>query len=202
VKTSKSLVSFVAVFVAGFVAGIVFSAWKLERVQAPAPQAAPSSAEQQNSQELLKNRIAGLEKMLAVNPNNAKALVQLGNDYFDVHNYGKAIATYQKALEIDPNNEDLLTDLGVAYRRSGNPQEAVQSFHKALKYDPGHVQALFNLGIVLRDDLKDYPGALQAWETFLKKAPNAPYAVMVRPWVKQLRKKVAETQKGGGSKNP
>ena len=34
--------------------------------------------------------------------------------------------------------------------------------------------ALFNLGIVLRDDLKDYPGALKAWETFLQKAGDSP----------------------------
>lgn len=197
---SRSLGSLVAVFIAGFVAGIVFSAWKLERTQAPVPASAPPAAEEQNGHEQLKNRIAGLEKMLAVNPNNMKALVQLGNDYFDVRNYGKAIAAYKKALEIDPKNADVITDLGVAYRRSGNPQEAVQTFHSALKADPDHALALFNLGIVLRDDLKDYPGALQAWETFLKKAGNAPHAVMVRPWVEQLRKKVAETQKSESKK--
>jgi len=199
VKAPKSFVSFIAVFVAGFVVGIVFSAWKLERTEAPLV-GQPSGAKDQDAQGQLRKRVAGLEQMLSVNPNNVKALVQLGNDYFDLHNYEQAIEAYQRALKIDPQDADMLTDLGIAYRRTSKPQDAVQSFRDALKADPDHAMALFNLGIVLRDDLKDYPGALKAWETFLEKAGDSPHAVMVRPWVEKLRAKVTESPKGEAPK--
>lgn len=198
-KAPKSFVSFVAVFVAGFVVGVVFSAWKLESVEAP-PAGRPSVAKEHDAQEQLRKRVAGLEQMLTVNPNNVKALAQLGNDYFDLHNYEQAIESYQRALKIDPQDTDVLTDLGIAYRRTGKPQDAVQSFRAALKVDPDHAMALFNFGIVLRDDLKDYPGALKAWETFLEKAGDSPHAVMVRPWVDKLRARVTESQKGEAPK--
>lgn len=198
-KTTTSLISLVAVFAAGFLAGVVFSAWKLDatpqraRETTTAPQQTDKRAE-------LQKRIAGIEKMLAENPNNLTALVQLANDYFDTGKYDLSIATYGKALKIDPKNADVLTDMGIAYRRTGKPQDAAASFRKALEIDPNHTTALFNLGIVLRDDLKDYPGALQAWETFLQKAGGSPFSVMVRPWVKQLREKIGSTTTGSGTK--
>jgi cytochrome c-type biogenesis protein CcmH/NrfG len=179
--------------------GIVFSAWKLERTEAP-PAGQPPMAKEQEGHEQLRKRVASLEKMLSVSPNDIKALVQLGNDYFDLRNYEHAIEAYQKVLKIDPKNADVLTDLGIAYRRTGKPQDAVRVFRSALEVDPDHAMALFNLGIVLRDDLKDDSGALKAWETFLEKAGDTPHAVMVRPWVEQLRAKMAESHKGEAPK--
>lgn len=197
-KTPRSLTTLVVVFVAGFAAGVIFSAWKLEspggRIQAPQPE-----ARDQNPQEELRNRISGIERMLAVNPNNQEALIQLGNDYFDTGNFSKAVEAYQKALQLNSNNADVWTDLGVCYRRLGNPGEAVKAFRKAYEIDPGHSASLFNLGIVLRDDLKDPQGALKAWEEFLKQFPDSPHAVMVRPWVKQLKEKVDSGAGDGGT---
>jgi len=31
-----------------------------------------------------------------------------------------------------------------------------------------HVNSRFNLGVVMKYDKKDYPGAIQAWQEFLK----------------------------------
>jgi len=184
----RSFVSWLGIFVAGFVCGVVFSAWKLDKYGSPAS-VSPSGMREQSTESDVRSRIAGLEKMLAVNPNNAEALVQLGNDYFDMGNYEKAVEIYQRSLAVDPRNPDVITDMGVAYRKMGKSKEAADAFRKALEVDPDHALALFNLGIVLRDDLKDYPAALKAWEAFLQKAGDSPHAVMVRPWVKQLREK-------------
>jgi cytochrome c-type biogenesis protein CcmH/NrfG len=183
------LLSWLGIFVAGFVCGVVFSAWKLDRQGAPVSSPAPVIREQNTASDV-RSRIAGLEKMLAANPNNVEALVQLGNDFFDEGNYEKAVETYQRSLQIDPRNVDVITDMGVSYRKLGKSREAVDAFRKALEVDPNHAMALFNLGIVLRDDLKDYEGALKAWETFLQKAGDSRFAVMVRPWLKQLREKI------------
>ena len=198
-KKSRSVISLIAVFAAGFVAGVVFSAWKLDTTAAPS-KGRSQKVKEQDGQEQLRRRIAGIEKMLAKDPSNSVALVQLGNDYFDLGNYQKAVEAYQRALKVTPRDPDILTDMGIAYRRLGNPKESVQCFRRAIAANPNHALALFNLGIVLRDDVKDYPGALKAWETFLEKAGNTPHAVMVRPWVKQLRDKVARPTSGSMKK--
>ncbi len=197
----RSFVSWLGIFVAGFVCGVVFSAWKLDKHGSPESVSAPGMREKSTASDV-QSRIVGLEKMLAVNPNNAEALVQLGNDYFDMGNYEKAVEIYQRSLAVDPRNADVITDMGVAYRKMGKSKEAADAFRKTLEVDPDHALALFNLGIVLRDDLKDYPAALEAWEAFLQKAGDSPHAVMVRPWVKQLREKAGSvpTQPGTAEK--
>lgn len=183
--------SLVAVFAAGFAAGVIFSAWKLET---PAPRQAPTATRNDEREQ----RIEGLQKMLARTPDNVDALIQLGNDFFDSGTYPKAVEAYEKALQLKPDNPDVLTDLGISYRRTGKPDKAAALFRQALKVDPNHAIALFNLGIVNRDDLKDLPAALKAWETFLEKAGNSPHAVMVRPWVQQLKEKLGTSGAGGG----
>lgn len=194
----RSLLSWLGIFVVGFICGVVFSAWKLDRYGPSLSSPAPVIREQNTASDV-RSRIAGLEKMLAVNPNNVEALVQLGNDYFDAGNYEKAVETYQRSLQIDSRNADVITDMGVGYRKLGKSKEAVDGFRRALEVDPDHAMALFNLGIVLRDDLKDYEGALKAWETFLQKAGDSRYAVMVRPWVQQLRQKLGSTPAQSGA---
>lgn len=198
-KNSRSLVTLAVVFGAGFLAGIIFSAWKLDSSLQLTPAKTPPPQQTSKRAELEK-RIADIEKMLAKNPGNVAALVQLGNDYFDMGNYDKAIEAYTNSLKIDPKNADVITDMGIAYRKVGKPEQAVVSFRRALEANPDHTNALFNLGIVLRDDIKDYAGALKAWETFLEKAKDSPFSVMVQPWVNQLREKVRAEPAGSGTK--
>jgi tetratricopeptide (TPR) repeat protein len=135
--------------------------------------------------------------MLAADPNDIAAVIRAANGYFDIGAYPKAAEAYGKALALDPKNADILTDFGVCLRRMKKPEQAAAKFREALKIDPGHAVALFNLGIVLRDDLKNLPEALRTWETFLEKAGNAPHAVMVRPWVEKLRKKLNAKKEQG-----
>lgn len=194
-KKSATWLGWLGFFAAGFLAGIVFSAWKLDSGGGAlqAPRAATAERDQQAD---LKARIGDLEKRLAIRPDDLGALTQLGNDYFDVGDHAKAVKAYEKVLQIDPRNADVITDMGISYRKLGKPEESVRAFRRALDLDPEHSKALFNLGIVLRDDLKDNVEALKTWEIFLKKAGDTPLAVMVRPWVKQLREKLG-TGSGG-----
>lgn len=190
VKKTGSLIGLFLVFIAGLLTGIGISAWKLD-VGSVTNHQAPKEARESDAKEDIKGRIAGIERMLAANPSNLEALIQLGNDYFDAGQFNKAIDTYEKALQIDGKNADVTTDMGVAYRRVGKPNESVKLFRKALEIDPNHTLAMFNLGIVLRDDNKDMPGALKVWKDFLEKFPDGPHAVMILPWVKQLEEKLA-----------
>jgi cytochrome c-type biogenesis protein CcmH/NrfG len=196
VKSVRTAAYWVLVFASGFIVGVIFSAWKLDTIGEGAKQPVPVQREDEGAE--LRKRIAGLEKMLAVKPDQTEAWVELGNAYFDIGQHQKAIEAYRKSLQGNPRNPDVITDMGISYRKLGQPEEAVKAFKNALEIDPAHMMALFNMGIVYRDDLKKPADALAAWETFLEKAGNAPHAVMVRPWVEQLRKQLSSG--GSGTK--
>lgn len=198
-KNTRSFLSLAIVFGVGFIAGVLFSAWKLDTGHFASSSSA--RAPEQTQKQAIDSRISGLEKMLAKTPDNVNAWIQLGNDYFDKGNHQKAARAYNKALELDPKNAAALTDLGISYRRLGKPQEAVKTFKRAIQADPSHPAALFNMGIVYRDDLKDFPAALKAWEEFLQKAGDAPHSVMVRPWVEQLKKRISGQKAAGESES-
>lgn len=132
-------------------------------------------------------RIAEAEKIVAREPNNLQAWVQLGNDYFDTDQPQKAINAYGKALELSPDNANILTDQGIMFRRVGFYDRALANFEKANKIDPKHVQSLFNIGVVYKEDLKQPDKAIAAWERFLKVDSTSPQAQQIKMMVEQLK---------------
>ncbi len=188
----SSMLRWLAVFVAGFFLGVVYSAWRLDKAPSPGTTPRPMAQKEPAAEEKIAKRIDAVTKMLEKDPNNPQALIQLGNDYFDTGNHEKAVEAYEKALKFDPRNADVITDMGISYRKLGKPELAAEAFRKAVQADPEHAKALFHLGLVLRTDLNDPKGALDAWESFLKKAPDHPYAAMVKPGVEELRERIAQ----------
>ncbi|AJE02596.1 tetratricopeptide repeat protein [Geobacter pickeringii] len=132
-------------------------------------------------------RIAEAEKVVAREPGNLQAWVQLGNDYFDTDQPQKAVNAYGKALELDPNNPNILTDQGIMFKRVGWFDRAVANFEKAQKIDPKHVQSLYNLGVVYMDDLKQPDKAIAVWTRYLELDPTSPSAQQIRGLIEQAR---------------
>jgi len=132
----------------------------------------------------------GLEAMIAQidKIDDFDQLVQLGNQAYDNHNPHVAIPAYEKALRIRPSDPDVLTDLGVMYRQVGDYRQAVDRFRKAMAVDSKHAFSRFNLGIVLMHDIKDYRGAREAFEAFLRIKSVGPEADEARKSIEQLKK--------------
>jgi cytochrome c-type biogenesis protein CcmH/NrfG len=140
------------------------------------------------------DRIAALERQTQADPKNVNAWTDLGNAYFDSQQHDKAINAYRKSLELNPNNADVWTDLGVMYRRSGKPEEAIKAFDQAITADSKHEVSRMNKGIVLLHDLRDFDGAIAAWEGLLEVNPIAvaPNGISIDQMVTQLKKQQAE----------
>jgi cytochrome c-type biogenesis protein CcmH/NrfG len=132
-------------------------------------------------------RIAEAEKLVAKDPKNRQAWVQLGNDYFDTDQAQKAISAYGKALEIDPNDANILTDQGVMYRKMGWFDKALANFEKANQVDPKHAQSLMNIGVVYSSDLKQPDKAIAAWNKYLMIDSTSPTAQQVKGMIEQLK---------------
>jgi cytochrome c-type biogenesis protein CcmH/NrfG len=129
-----------------------------------------------------------LEGLVAQDPRNRSAWVQLGNDYFDTHQAQKAIAAYDKALELQPNDANVLTDQGVMYRDLGQFDKALANFERANQVDPTHMTSLFNQGVVWAYDKKDAKQAIAIWQKVAQQDPNGPNGAKAREAITDLQK--------------
>jgi cytochrome c-type biogenesis protein CcmH/NrfG len=133
-------------------------------------------------------RIVQMQQVVARDPKNADAWIQLGNDYFDTRQPQKAIEAYSRALELRPNDPNVLTDQGVMYRETGQFQKAIANFVKASEADPKHVQSLFNAGVVYLNDLKQPKKAIDLWNKVIQVAPQSEQAAQSRAAIEEAKK--------------
>jgi tetratricopeptide (TPR) repeat protein len=146
---------------------------------APAAQAAPQAQGAGGGQEqaravLDEGRVQALQTIVANDPKNAAARIQLGNTYFDGERYQDAVKWYEDGLRLDPKNVDASTDLGVSYYYLNQPDRALKQFEHSLSIDPRHTKTLLNQGIVRAFGKQDIEGATSSWQRVVELAPNTP----------------------------
>jgi tetratricopeptide (TPR) repeat protein len=177
----ETLLLVVTVLIVGVLVGILVS--KGGRGPAPTTSAPPQAgAPLVNQQQTIKM----LEGIVANDPTNRNAWVELGNNYFDSDQPVKAIDAYGKALALGSDDPNVLTDQGVMFRRMGWYDRAIENFTKASTLDPTHAQSLYNLGVVYRYDLQDFRKAKEVWSKYLALQPAGPGAEQVRAEMQAL----------------
>lgn len=178
----ETILLLVVVLAVGILIGVIVTNMQKETTpvtsNAPAPAAAPAIDYQQ--------KITMLERIVAKEPENRNAWVQLGHNYFDADQPAKAIAAYDKALALNADDPNVLTDQGVMYRRLGAFDKALANFQQANQLNPNHHQSLYNMGIVYLYDLKDPVKGLEVWKKFLAIAPPGPGTAQVQAEVQAL----------------
>lgn len=184
------LLALVCLFM-GLIVGYVFRGSPAQGPAVATPAVAAAPQQMPASPESLNVVAAPLLDALKANPKDAETLAKLGNLYFDHQFYSESVKYYQQALELRPNDADVRTDMGTAYFYMGFADRAVAEFEKSLQADPKHLNSLFNLGIVRSQGLKDYAGAVQAWERLLQVSPDHPQKEKIRQLIAE-----AKSQKG------
>lgn len=166
----ETIVFVVVALVVGILGGVIYSNWKRDA----APQTSDGSPPPAAGVPVVnyQQQIAMLEGIVAREPDNRNAWVQLGNNYFGADQPIKAIEAYEKALELGPDDPNVITDQGTMFRRVGWYDRAVANFQRAAQLDPNHLQSRYNLGIVYRYDLQNFAAAADAWESFLALNPG------------------------------
>jgi tetratricopeptide (TPR) repeat protein len=113
-----------------------------------------------------------------VTPEMLQGMLQAARASLFARRYNEAIAAYQAVLKRDPNNVDAMTHMGliaaIAAQGEHGPEmvdRALDLFDRALVLDPNYPPALLYRGQVLYEVRKDVPGAIKAWEKFVKVAP-------------------------------
>lgn len=166
----ETIVFAVVALIVGVLGGVIYSNWQRDTAQPAAGGAPPSTAGVPlvNYQQ----QINTLEGIVAREPDNRNAWVQLGNNFFGSDQPIKAIEAYDKALALGPDDPNVITDQGTMFRRVGWYDRAISNFQRAAELDPNHVQSRYNMGVVFRYDLQDFPSAIAAWESFLALNPG------------------------------
>ncbi|MES2472601.1 MAG: tetratricopeptide repeat protein, partial [Pseudomonadota bacterium] len=118
---------------------------------------------------------------LAINPNDAGALVNYGNVLTLLGRFGEAVASYDRALTTAPD-AGTLTNRGNALQGLNRPAEALASYDAALAREPGNVQALFKRGVVL-GELGRTDDAIAAYDRVLALQPGHVEALNNRGYV-------------------
>jgi len=147
----------------------------------PAPAAPPATSVADEQQ------LKAFRDILAADPKNARAAIELGNRLYDAARYAEAVPYYQQALALDPRNINVSTDLGTALWYSGRPDEALAQYQKSLGLDERHAQTWFNIGIVRMEGKNDSRGAVEAWERLLSLHPNYENAAKTRELIEKAR---------------
>ncbi len=132
------------------------------------------------------NRLAELRRIVADDPNDVEALVELGHMYLSLQSYDELSRVTQQALAIDPENPEALTHLGMLLFSTGHPQGVVESFDRALQVDPDFGEALQFKGMVafIR---RDYATAVEAWQRYLDVVPPDKVAPRIRGMLEAAR---------------
>lgn len=173
----------VIALVVGLLVGILVTKGGRSKESARVATSGAPAAPTVNSQE----QIRILQDLVAREPGNRNAWVQLGHLYFDSNQPALSVDAYDKALAIDANDPDVLTDQGVMFRQLGWFDKAIDNFERASRIRPNHPQSLFNLGVVYRYDLNDFPRAIEAWSRFLDINPTGPGAEQIRTELEFMR---------------
>lgn len=119
-------------------------------------------------------RLAELERFVQSNPQDADAVLQLANIYFDAQNWSGAAQAYQRLLELRPPNPDVLSDLGVSLQRLGRSDEALAMFGRAQQLAPDHWQSRYNEVVVLAFDLQRFDDAERVLSELRRLQPDNP----------------------------
>jgi arylsulfatase A-like enzyme/Tfp pilus assembly protein PilF len=114
------------------------------------------------------------EKILAIDPNNAPALQNLGILALRGGDVNTAVSYLNRSLALNPKLPLALNTLGVAYAQMNDFVRAVDAWNRAVEADPRQYDALFNIGLV-ESRAGSREEARRAFTRFVETAPRSSY---------------------------
>ena len=189
--TPLTAVTGIAGVLFGVIVGYMLGVSRTGAGSLPVAASTTASTSPQPTAVVNEQELQGWRNILATDPKNVRANVELGNRLYDAGRYTEAIPYYQQAFTLDPKNVGVSTDLATAMYYAGRSDDALAQLDRSLTIDPKHGQTLFNIGIVKRDGRNDPKGAIAAWERLLASVPDYPDAPMVRTMIAELKARVS-----------
>jgi tetratricopeptide (TPR) repeat protein len=135
----------------------------------------------------ISKELVELEQLSAKNPKNADYCTQIGNIYYDMGQYEKAVEYYKKSLDLRPRDPNVETDLAACFHYLGQHDRSLQILDKVLNDSPNFAEAMFNKGIVLIRGKEDRKGGIAVWENLLRFHPDYPRKTEIQQSIDRLK---------------
>jgi len=126
--------------------------------------------------------VAEWKKALAMDPENAKALTNLGISLAGAGAADQALAHFRKAVEVNPFYAEARNNLGIALLQAGKVDEAIGHFRSALRANPDLAQAESNLAVALAQTGR-FAEALSHWRKVIAANPNNVPVLVQTAWL-------------------
>lgn len=111
------------------------------------------------------------EKTIALNPHDARAWTNLGNNLTKLKLYKKAFLAYEAAYNLEQQNAVICYNIGTMFLEAMDPDSALPWLQRAVTLDPKYPAALNSLGVALTE-VGDLDSAINFYETALRIEPN------------------------------
>ena len=137
-------------------------------------------------------------KGIQLTPNDATLHNNLGNLYAEMGKSAEAAAEFKKAAALDPTHASgYYYNLGAIMVNKGQMDEAAAALKKATDIDPSNAQAWYWYGMALMGKAQvkpdgtmvPAPGTIEAFQTYLKLAPNGTFAAQAQASIDSLQSK-------------
>lgn len=119
-------------------------------------------------------RTTDLELRIAAHPLDLASLIELGHAYLASRRLEQAEEVTLRALALDSLAPEAHAHAGMLMLASGVPDTALQAEDIALRLDSTLSEAWLYRGMILFLGLRDYRGAVAAWERYLGVTPPGP----------------------------
>ncbi len=123
----------------------------------------------------LDRALATFERVLALDPNSAAALENIGSVHLRRRHFDLARDALTRALALDPTLSGAYTALGALESQTGHEAAAIEDWKRAVELNPTDFDALFNLATGLRTEGRT-ADAQPYLDRFVRTAPPAFYA--------------------------
>ena len=164
------------------VAAVIFGVYKMGDTGVPAIAGEPtdSSASAPAAPQLDTAKVGAAMQKLQADPQDADALKELGDLYFQAGDYATAIQWEEKALAVDPKDVTALLALGAAQFNTGDTKGARENWNAVVAIDPDNAEAHYDLGfLALSVEPVDLAVAKSEWQKVVDIDPNSELAKSV-----------------------
>ena len=119
-------------------------------------------------------------------PKSFEHNVNLGNAYFDISRFDKAVIYYRNAISQKSDNPNILIDLAVSYFNLDKADSALFFIEDALQQQPDHIFGLYNAGIIYYN-LQRVNEAISTWQRLISKHAGTREAKAAQEFIRQIK---------------
>jgi TolB-like protein/class 3 adenylate cyclase/Tfp pilus assembly protein PilF len=136
-----------------------------------------------------------LENAQRLQPNSPETLLFTGYyQYWVLHDYGLAKATFGRVSKMLPGNSQVLYALGAIARREGHWEESVAYWERGLALDPRNTVLLTEVAFTYAA-LRQFPTAVKLYDRALDLLPNELYLMASKVGIYQAEGNLQEAAK-------